>query len=516
MLQPIESIDCLFIRSFCEEDTDFDSDLPLMMQDYLFHEGEKILEYSGCIYADDCFENSGALNGLRYKFLNVLLAAARHGSEFSAEMLCRIYKIYYRREYNQLKRFKTLSAGELEAFDNEEELFATTASRILTIAPFMGIDVNPDCGFVRHDIEDILEDKTFGYKHEPDWLEFKDGVFEKTNEEAQEVLNRFKKANPDYFFENPVQEFLWAVFRYNGVPSDFDILCEVDFEPEKREYAVTLSLLRTIWPKKTFSDQELLFYHGIYRTMSILINHLCLLDENIDLMLGRYDKFQLSLEHSLYRPAGKNAAKVVRVVSDKTDNNLADAQTSAEKQPSGMNEKLEELYKENEQLRASIRAKDQTIGQLNRMYRDAAEREKQNRIDQEAADSDREELSKMREYLYSLTETDLKKTGVSLSAMEQELVQRKIAIVGGHDNWVGFLREKFPDWTYIKPGAVNTVPENAIMKAEYLFFFTDTISHGAYNKFLKVVRTHKIPYGYLHGTNIPMTVQQIYNTVMHE
>ena len=54
------------------------------------------------------------------------------------------------------------------------------------------------------------------------------------------------------------------------------------------------------------------------------------------------------------------------------------------------------------------------------------------------------------------------------------------------------------------------------MNVEYLFFFTDTISHGAYGKYLKTVRTHGIPFGYLHGTNIPETVRQIYRAVTAE
>ena len=176
MLQPIESIDYLFVRSFCEEDWDFDSDLPLMIRDLMLHEQEKILDYSRFVYADDSFENSGALSGMRYKFLNILLAAARHGSDYAAEMLCRIYKIYYRKEYNQLKRFKTLSYSELTGFDNDEELFETISARILTIAPFMGIDVSPECILAQDDIEEVLEDARFGFKTKPDWLEFKDGL----------------------------------------------------------------------------------------------------------------------------------------------------------------------------------------------------------------------------------------------------------------------------------------------------------------------------------------------------
>ena len=253
MLKPQESIDYLFIRSFCEEDDSFDADLPLIVRDFLLHENEKLLEYSQYIYADDSLANSGAVTGLRYKFLNLLLSAARHGSDYAAEVLCRIYKIYYRKEYNQLKRFKKLSYDELLGFDTEEEMFETTAARILTIAPFMGIEVDPECHLVSGDIKDVLEDRTFGFMYKPEEFSFKDGVFPQAQQDAKELLERLGKNKPRYYsVDGPVRKFMWKVYEYHQVPSDFDLLCESHFESDIREYSVTIALLRSVWPNKTF------------------------------------------------------------------------------------------------------------------------------------------------------------------------------------------------------------------------------------------------------------------------
>ena len=509
MLKPVESIDYLFIRSFCEEDDSFDMDLPLVIRDLFIHEREKILEYSGFIYADDDMSYGGALSGLRYKFLNVLLAAARHGSDYAAEMICRIYKIYYKKEYNQLKRFKTMSYDELQAFDNGEELFATIAARILTVAPFMGIDVDKECEYAVEEIEEILEDRTLGYKAETKFFNFKEGVFEHAKEGARDLLDRFKKENPNYFFDNDVQKFMWKIFEYHGVSSDFDILCKTGFEPDEREYSVTIALLRSVWPKRVFSDREVELFRAIYRSWTIFIEHLGFLDEKIDLMIGRTDKFEFELENSKYNPVKQKIAR--SVAGGKPEVSRV---TSGHAVVDGVPEKEKEnLYAEIEQLRAALRSKEQTISQLNRMYRESAEREKQNRIDQESWDGDREELKRLREQVYRMTQKDIPGSEISQEEMEGDIRGRKIVIVGGHDNWTGFPKEKFPSWSYIKPGAVNTVPENTVIQAEFLFFFTDTISHGAYNKFLKTVRTHGIRFGYLHGTNIPTTIRQIYTAV---
>lgn len=68
-----------------------------------------------------------------------------------------------------------------------------------------------------------------------------------------------------------------------------------------------------------------------------------------------------------------------------------------------------------------------------------------------------------------MTEADLQPQAIPEETMEAALRERRVVIVGGHDNWVHFLKEKFPSWTYIKPGIANTVPESAVMNAEYLF-----------------------------------------------
>ena len=423
-------------------------------------------------------------------------------------MICRIYKIYYRKEYNQLKRFKTLSYDELVAFETDEELFATIAARILTVAPFMGIDVDPECILVKDDVEEILDDETYGYKTDPDFFHFKDGVFEQASGEARELLERLKKENPNFFFDNDVQKFFWKVFKYHGVPTDFDLICEPYFVRDEREYAVTIALLKSLWPKRTFSDRELMFFRALYRILNIFIDHLGFFDEKVDLMIGREDKFEFELELSRYDPKKQKVARAVAggsgktklTSAGKTDNTSADDGTH-------------ELYSQIEHLQAELRAKNQTIEQLNRMYREASEKEKQNRIDTDSWEGDCQELKRLREQVYHMTREDLPDQSISPEEMEEAIRGRRIVIVGGHDNWTGFLKEKFPDWTYIKPGVTNTVHENAVMHADYLFFFTDTISHGAYNKFLKVVRTHEIPFGYLHGTNIPETVRQVFETM---
>ena len=128
-------------------------------------------------------------------------------------------------------------------------------------------------------------------------------------------------------------------------------------------------------------------------------------------------------------------------------------------------------------LKRSLKQKQQNINEAKRKYLEAKEEAGQNRIDAEQWEADRSELYRLREYVYSLTEEDVDPASVNLEEMKAVLKDRRIIIVGGHENWVGYLRDIFPSWTYIKPSISNTLPESHAVNAEYLFFFTDTISH---------------------------------------
>lgn len=164
MLKNTEPLDYMFVHTFGEDSFAFDNDYPFIALDFLKHAYPIIEQYSNTIYADDSMYKWSPDKGMLYKLLNAILAAARQGDSYAREMLCRMYKIYYKKEYNQLKRFRQISYDELRAFENKEEIFEETAARILTICPFMGIEILDDCEFAAEDVEEILNDEEFQYK----------------------------------------------------------------------------------------------------------------------------------------------------------------------------------------------------------------------------------------------------------------------------------------------------------------------------------------------------------------
>ena len=73
-----------------------------------------------------------------------------------------------------------------------------------------------------------------------------------------------------------------------------------------------------------------------------------------------------------------------------------------------------------------------------------------------------------------------------------------------------YLKTTFPKWDYVKPSATGTQDTTVLMKADMVYFFTDTISHSTYNRYISVCRDQKIPFGYIHGVNMDMNIRQMY------
>ncbi len=79
-----------------------------------------------------------------FRILGMMLKCARSGSSFSRDLILTLYKTYYRREYNILKRMKTLSIEEFSVFAPELDFEAderdnSVLARVTVISDFLGI-----------------------------------------------------------------------------------------------------------------------------------------------------------------------------------------------------------------------------------------------------------------------------------------------------------------------------------------------------------------------------------------
>ena len=120
------------------------------------------------------------------------------------------------------------------------------------------------------------------------------------------------------------------------------------------------------------------------------------------------------------------------------------------------------------------------------------------------------ELAALRSYVYNLTENEEPVQNATLGEMKDTISKYRIVIIGGHSNWVNKMKSEFPNWVFVNHKASSTSDTGVVFGADHVYFFTDTISHSTYFKYMNVIREKKIDFGYIHGVNIDKNITQIY------
>ena len=116
--------------------------------------------------------------------------------------------------------------------------------------------------------------------------------------------------------------------------------------------------------------------------------------------------------------------------------------------------------------------------------------------------------------MYRMTEAAPESVAnTSMEEKEKVLSCCKIAIIGGHDNWTYKLKNKFKNWKFYRPEVTRTIDEKSLQTADYIYFFTDIMSHGSYCRYIKFVREYGLKFGYLHTINIESNINQIYEDI---
>ena len=167
------------------------------------------------------------------------------------------------------------------------------------------------------------------------------------------------------------------------------------------------------------------------------------------------------------------------------------------------------MLAEIESLRLKKHQQETEIRQLRSELSGVAKLSEENKRLKNELECDHTELVALREHVYNLTEDDVNDT-VPIGDMTEYLKKLRIIIIGGHSNWVNKMKACFPDWEYISPSATGSIAPSIVEHADYVYFFTDTISHSAYYRYVNVVRERNISFGYIHGVNIENNIKAIY------
>ena len=464
-------------------------DIIEMAPDFLVKELSNMPKYSKIDYY---FARTDLLNTDQIYVSHVLsfmVNAYRSGSEYAGKTLLLLYKKYYKKEYNQLKRFSTMSLDELMGFVNSEYTMPPDTARVLFFAEMMGIRREREIAVIY-----LLLNRVSVFKEQYfDEITSKDAEWaKKIREKQDEAKDAIAKLFPDR------QELMKQQKKW--VNSADNALRFFGFEPDFLDFSNSLALgyydtlevayllIKSSMPKKKITGDEVLLYAELMHAIGAAGSN----REALEYIL---DEFPYMMEDSAPDEVKekKEEGKPKVVVTQET--------TDIEKEElvsmiSELRRKVHEKESEIKQYRSDLQQYKSTVSELQNTKEQLRDAEN--------------ELASLRSYVYGLTQDDLPKKEIPVDDMKAFLKKKKIVIIGGHSNWSSKIKNLFPDWTIIKPSPSGTVETTPVENADYVFFFTDIISHSTYERYINVLRTKKIPFGYLHGVNVDDNIRYIY------
>lgn len=139
-------VDYFFLREFINDS--MRQDFPYIERDFIRHRSDKLAEYfNAAWYGGDMSCNSSPREAVNRRILTMIFNGAKLGDSYCRELIKYLYKTYYKKEYNQLKRFKTIAAEEIFSLaeSSDEEISYVDMARVMSMCSFMGIWLTEEC-----------------------------------------------------------------------------------------------------------------------------------------------------------------------------------------------------------------------------------------------------------------------------------------------------------------------------------------------------------------------------------
>lgn len=501
--------DYFFLNEFITRDMELD--FTVIEQDFLKHCNGRLQEFNDAgWYGEDEHWNYDPEFALKKKLLRLMYNGAKLGDNYCVELIKYLYKLYHKREYNQLKRFTLISPSEIFSLSENEWGGHSYGAmgRILGMCRFMKIKQDEQCSILYLLLDRNRKEWIRDNEEQREYLDFAEGLFEECVQqvdiwiELEEGMDfrKFRKINKKYFETN---DFVGACLRHLGYREDYVFLCMNNNMGLRTQMARTLAILRTMDSKREYTFEEVQRYTALYDTVEALTDTADGFNYQLGYLTGdKLDEFEeegifFKPENIVVKQPGEKKQAPVKQITNIAPVSMGTADED---------DYLEEIAT----LRRKIHELEQKNAGLREQYR-------QMKTSQDEAEKlinkyqmEREELIALREYAYKSGMEMPVMTEDSLDDMKRVIGDKSIVIIGGHINWINKLKQQFPKWLFILPETYKTVNGKMLAGKDKVYFFTDHISHAAYGKFIAAVREQKIPFGYLGSLNIEQLVRRVY------
>lgn len=171
-------------------------------------------------------------------------------------------------------------------------------------------------------------------------------------------------------------------------------------------------------------------------------------------------------------------------------------------------EEVQELKKEQSKLKAKLTTEREKLSFLKKKDENQEREIKRLKEELEKKAETEKELIALRTFVFEQREDKVEE--VLETTDEDKLKNEDIVIIGGNENWVKQMKQRFPDFTYVGANAVNVDLSFLNRPGVNVFFNTATNSHAQYERVMKVMNKNDNDFYYLNDTtNVNRTIFQM-------
>lgn len=443
-------------------------------------------------------------------------------NDFCKKQLLYLYRTYYKKEYNQIKRFSEITLKDILSILGDTN--ACSIARIIVMARFMGKTVRPEYpdgrllqlmhkDFIEHT---MAEQYDF---YEPVILEESLDESRDHMREAQDMAKKYMKKYKStieelkvptsklmfrYFALRERKELSWIADRWRGDDGIVEkyIGCAIALAMSDPECDYDF-LNKDILTSQSDRGNERCIAEMMFMAFVCYLSNelLCAqVAETLD------TSFLFSTE-----PDVEVHYKGIEITAE--DSKESDDKTENEQESKQSEELVSDLEAEIKALKSKIKMQETEISSLRKENKKTKElQEELEKEKQENAD-DKKELAALRTFVHELDDEGNESNRTSIDEMKKLLSSKKVTIIGGHQNLVNYLKQEFPDWTYTATEVRSDIPLSKLLNQDITIFCAEHICHAFYYKYLHMARKNDLKIGYIQGSNVEQIITQIYGQI---
>lgn len=449
--------------------------------------------------------------------IHYLYYGTKLGNEFCKKQLIALHRTFHKKEYNSIKRFSKLTGYDI--FDIlGDDMSDDSAARIIVISRLLGIEIEKDRNFEvickltnKHLREDIPKEKYSkiydGDYHDEDCESFDRNLFI-----AKDIVNgylaaykkdittiktcirntayRYFSVNKKLYNMSIIENWLrnGSIFVTNTVEAVANALSDPDYEYDYTDPQVV---------KDASDDERFQMLNELMMASFINFMMQIVFAGNLSAISDNWFLFNDDNHSKLYK-------------SMVTDKNVDEAELDDCK-PDEPDDRADLIAQINE-LKSQVKMQESEISSLRGENKKVKSLQRElDKLKYESAD-DKKELAALRSFVYELdkeSETETAKNNIE--NMKKALKNKRLTIIGGHQNLVNYLKQEFPDWTYTATEVRSDIPLSKLVNQDLTVFCAEHICHAFYYKYLHMARKNNLKIGYMQGSNINQIITQLYN-----